>query len=247
MESYNYLAEYYDMLMDDVDYDAWCSFIEDIFNKYGVKPDTILDAACGTGNITIPMAVKGYKLSGVDISDEMLAVAENKARSQKQSIKFLKQNLTELTLNKSYDSVLCMCDGVNYIIEEMDLKNFFSSVYKTLSINGVFVFDISSSYKLKEILGDNTLFQEKDDFCYVWENSCFEDEEIIEMRLNFFVPENGLYKRLEEYHTQRIYSIDYLRKQLHEAGFRNISAYDDLAFREPNDTSQRIFFTAQKI
>lgn len=247
MESYNHLAEYYDILMDDVDYEAWCSFIEKIFTTYSLAPKTILDTACGTGNITIPMATKGYSLWGVDISEEMLTAAESKARKQKQSIKFVKQNMTELTLNKNFDAVLCMCDGVNYIIEKADLKRYFCNVYDTLSNNGVFVFDISSSYKLTEILGNNTLFQEKNEFCYVWENSYFEDEEILEMRLNFFVPDQGLYKRMEEFHTQKAYQIDYLKKQLAEAGFSNINVFDDLELNSPKSDSERIFFAAQKL
>lgn len=247
MESYNYLAEYYDMLMDDVNYERWCDFIETIFSAYKVAPNTILDTACGTGNITIPMAAKGYSLWGADISEEMLAIAENKARSKNQNIKFVKQNMTELTLNNSFDAVLCMCDGVNYIIEETALKQFLKGVYGLLNSNGVLIFDISSSYKLIEILGYNTLFQEKDDFCYVWENSYIEDQGILEMRLNFFVPEEDLYKRLEEYHLQKVYSIDYIRERLIEAGFDKINIYDDLELKPPSSESERIFFAAQKL
>ncbi|MGB7605008.1 MAG: class I SAM-dependent methyltransferase [Lutisporaceae bacterium] len=247
MESYNYLAKYYDMLMDDVNYELWCDFIETIFSAYNVTPNTILDTACGTGNITIPMAAKGYTLWGADISEEMLAIAENKARSKNQNIKFVKQNMTELTLNKCFDAVLCMCDGVNYIIEEKALKQFFKAVYNSLNNNGVFIFDISSSYKLTEILGDNTLFQEKNDFCYVWENSYYEDEEILEMRLNFFVPEKGMYKRMEEFHSQKAYSVNYIEDKLIEAGFDKINIYDDLELKAPSSKSERIFFAAHKL
>lgn len=247
MESYNYLAEYYDMLMEDVDYKLWCEFIEKIFEAYSIAPNTILDTACGTGNITIPMAAKGYCLWGADISEEMLAIAENKARSKKQNIKFLMQNMTELTLNKSFDAVLCMCDGVNYIIEEKALEQYFKAVYNLLESNGVFIFDISSSYKLTEILGNNTLFQERNDFCYVWENNYFKDENIIEMRLNFFVPEKGMYKRMEEYHTQKVYSVNYIKNKLAETGFDKLNIYDDLKLKLPSDKSERIFFAAQKL
>jgi ubiquinone/menaquinone biosynthesis C-methylase UbiE len=173
MESYYYLAEYYDMLMDDVDYEGWCSFIEEVFNTYELHPHNILDTACGTGNITIPMSQKGYNLWGVDISEEMLTIAENKARNKKLNIKFVKQNMTELELNKSFDTVLCMCDGVNYIVEEEALFKYFNIVYNMINTKGIFIFDISSSYKLSNILGNNTLFQEKDNYCYVWENSYF--------------------------------------------------------------------------
>jgi ubiquinone/menaquinone biosynthesis C-methylase UbiE len=247
MESYLHLAEHYDMLMEDVDYNKWCSFIEEITNSYGIKPKQILDTACGTGNITIPMAAKGYSLWGIDISEEMLAVAESKARTQKLNIKFLKQNMTELTLNKSFDTVLCMCDGVNYILEEEDLVKYFTAAYNVLESEGIFVFDISSKYKLSSILGNNTLFQEKGDFCYVWENSFFEEDDVLEMRLNFFVPNQGLYKRYEEFHIQKAYTEDFLLEILMNIGFKNIKVYDDLKLQSPSHNSQRIFFSAQKL
>ncbi|MDF2891335.1 MAG: Methyltransferase type 11 [Clostridia bacterium] len=246
MESYYHLAEYYDLLMDDVDYNNWCSFIEEIFNSYDCQPNHILDTACGTGNITIPMATKGYHLWGVDISEEMLTIAENKARNKKINIKFIKQNMTDLALNKSFDAVLCMCDGVNYIVEEEDLFHYFQAVYQLMNSGGIFIFDISSRYKLSSILGDNTLFQEKDDFCYIWENSYYEEEELLEMRLNFFIPKQDMYKRMEEFHVQRAYSEEYLTALLKEAGFQNIRSFDDLKLKKPHSKSERIFFAAQK-
>jgi ubiquinone/menaquinone biosynthesis C-methylase UbiE len=247
MESYSYLAEYYDMLMDDVDYEGWCSFIEEISSTYELHPHNILDTACGTGNITIPMSHKGYNLWGVDISEEMLTIAENKARNKKLNIKFVKQNMTDLELNKSFDTVLCMCDGVNYIVEEEALFKYFNIVYNMLNRKGLFIFDISSIYKLSNILGNNTLFQEKDNYCYVWENSYFEDENILEMRLNFFIPQQDMYKRMEEYHVQKAYSEEYLIKLLADTGFKNIKTFGDMTLERPNCSSERIFFSAQKL
>lgn len=247
MESYSHLAEYYDMLMDDVDYNRWCSFIEEIFQVYNIKPQRILDTACGTGNITIPMASKGYELWGVDISEEMLAVAESKARKQKRNIRFLHQDMADLSLNRSFEAVLCMCDGVNYMIEEEGLLQYLGAAYEVLTPGGLFIFDVSSEYKLSAILGNNTLFQEKDDFCYIWENSYYEEEQLLEMHLNFFIPQEGLYKRAEEHHVQRAYKEEQLIDLLQEAGFKNIQVFDDLKTERPNSKSERIFFAAQRL
>jgi SAM-dependent methyltransferase len=192
------------------------------------------------------MALKGYHLVGTDISEEMLAIAENKARSHKLNIQFLKQNMTNLALNKSFDAVLCMCDGVNYIVDDEELQRYFKIVYNLLNKGGVFIFDISSRYKLRVILGNHTLFQEKDDFCYIWENSYFEEEDLLEMRLNFFIPQQGMYKRTEEFHMQRAYDEEHLIKLLAEAGFNHINAYDEMKLKKPNSKSERIFFAAQK-
>ncbi|HWR60022.1 MAG TPA: class I SAM-dependent methyltransferase, partial [Clostridia bacterium] len=158
MESYNEFAEVYDLFMEDVDYGSWCRFIEELFRLYGKKPRRILDTACGTGNITIPMSLSGYEMCGLDLSASMLSLAESKARAAKQRIMFLNQDMTRMNLREKYQAVLCMCDGVNYITEEDGLKSYFSSVYDRLDKGGIFIFDISSYGKLSGVLGNNTFY-----------------------------------------------------------------------------------------
>lgn len=247
MYSYNELAYYYDILMEDVDYGLWSDYIVELYNYYGVKPQKILDTACGTGNITIPMAKKGYTMWGVDLSTDMLSIAQNKADKQKQKIRFLNQDMSQLRINDKFDSVLCMCDGVNYIIEEKAVLSFFKNVYERLADGGLFIFDISSRYKLSTILGNNSLYQEKNNINYIWNNNYDEKKSLVEMYLVFFVPENEeLYRRFEEEHVQKAYDAEYLTNLLQRQGFGDISVFDEFSFEKPGEKSERIFFAARK-
>jgi len=246
MSSYSEFAEFYDLFMEDVDYIAWCRHLEEIFELYSIKPKRIMDAACGTGNITIPMSKKGYEMWGLDISPDMLAIAESKARVLKQKIKFLNQDMSSMNLKEKYDAVLCMCDGVNYVYDEEDLKKFFNTVYDNLGERGIFIFDISSYYKIQFILGNNTFHEEKNNKHYIWNNNFDEVSETVEMELIFFVPQDGLYRKFEEYHVQRAYRNEYLIKFLEKTGFKEIKAFEGFSLEKPGENSERIFFAAIK-
>lgn len=246
MNQYNDFAKVYDALMYDLDYDKWVSYINDIFKKSNVSPIHILETACGTGQITVRLSKLGYKMTGVDISESMLSIAEAKARVERQKIKFINQDMTRIDLNQKFDSILCMCDGVNYIIEEEELQSFFKTAFEKLEDNGIFIFDISSIYKLRSIIGNNTFYNERDGICYVWDNEFDEVNNIIDMELVIFVPEGKLFKKIEEHHIQKAYEIEYIRSQLMKSGFKYIDVYNNFNFNEISDTSDRVFFSALK-
>ncbi|KUO71782.1 MAG: hypothetical protein APF77_18715 [Clostridia bacterium BRH_c25] len=246
MSSYFEFAEVYDLFMEDVDYKSWCRYIEEIFELYGIKPGRVLDTACGTGNITIPMSLSGYQMWGLDLSGDMLSIAESKARASKKKIRFLNQDMTRMNLREKFEAVLCMCDGVNYIQNEEDLKNYFDTVYRNLEKKGVFIFDISSYNKIRHILGNNTFHEEKNNKHYIWNNNFDETSEIIEMELIFFVPQGGLYRKFEEHHVQKAYKWEYLSELLKNAGFEDIRVFDGFSFNKPGEDSERIFISAIK-
>lgn len=246
MNSYIELANYYDIMMDDVHYEKWVEYLLTIFEQKGIKPKNILDCACGTGNITIPLSQKGFKLFGVDMSMEMLAIAENKARMSRQKINFFNQDMTKLQINESFDCILCMCDGVNYLIEDEQLQSFLSQVNYHLKENGIFIFDISSYNKLCHILGNQFYYEEKNNIYYIWDNTFDEKSNTVEMDITFFAPQGSLYKKFEENHIQKAYTIEYLMNTLEKQGFMNIQAYEALTFEKPNEQSERIFFVANK-
>ncbi len=246
MNQYNDFAKVYDTLMYDLDYDKWVLHINDIFKKSNIKPVTILETACGTGQITVRLSKMGYKMTGVDISESMLSIAESKARIQRQKIKFLNQDMTQLDLNQKFDSILCMCDGINYIVEEKKLQNFFKAAFEKLNDNGIFIFDISSMYKFKNIIGNNTFYNEKDEICYVWDNEFDEVNNIVDMELVIFVPDGKLFKKIEEHHIQKAYDIEYIKSQLIKAGFKYINVFSDFDLDNVSDLSDRVFFSALK-
>lgn len=246
MCSYNELALYYDILMEDVDYKRWSEFVLEIAEYFSIKPHMILDTACGTGNITIPLAQKGFKMWGIDLSKDMLSIAENKARKLKQKITFLNQDMQNIIINERFDCILSMCDGVNYITDRKGLTGFFNSAYKLLNEKGILIFDISSYGKLRYILGNNSFYNEKYNIHYIWNNNYNEEDDTVDMDLVFFVPEGSLYRKFEEHHIQKAYKNDELEKLLAETGFSRIEAFEAFNLNKPDENSERVFFAAVK-
>ncbi|SHK13217.1 class I SAM-dependent DNA methyltransferase [Paramaledivibacter caminithermalis] len=246
MEAYTGFAEVYDFLMKDVDYIGWVDYIEEIFGMEGVKPQSILELACGTGNITNKLAKRGYDVVGVDISSDMLTFAKNKAHDTGVFVKYLNQDMRELDYNKKVDTVLCLCDGFNYILEKDDLLSIFKKIYSLLKEKGLFVFDISSYYKLSEILGNNVYAESFEDISYIWENYFDEETSICQLDLTIFKRKDKLFERYKEIHYQRAYKIEEIFHILKNAGFNNICGYKAFTFEEFEFDHERVNFVCKK-
>lgn len=246
MEAYSGFAEVYDFLMKDVDYDRWVDYIESIFKKFSLTPKKILELACGTGNITNRLAVRGYEITGIDISSEMLTFAKNKAIDLGVNISYINQNMKELDYSDEVDCVLCLCDGFNYILEETDLISIFSKIYSILKDNGIFIFDISSYYKISKILGNNTYAENFEDVSYIWENYFNDETNISELDLTLFLRKNELFERIQESHAQRAYTADEILKLLRKSNFQKIHVYNAFTFNNPDSTDERINFVCIK-
>lgn len=245
MNSYSEFAYIYDSLMHkDVNYEHWADYIENIFDMYDVNPDLVCDLACGTGNITIPMAKRGYDMTGVDISGDMLNIAREKAEGL--DILFLNQSLTDLDLYGTMGAFLCMIDGLNYILPPRSLLKLFTRI-KTCFIDngGLFIFDISTEYKLKHVIGSNTFVHSDKDIFYTWQNHFIEKNKLSDMFLTFFVKDSDKYSRFEERHIQKAHSVSTLTSLLKKAGFKTVDTYDELTFNPPKKDSERIVFVCR--
>lgn len=247
MNSYTKFAALYDSLMNsDVNYNQWADYIENLFDLYEKVPKLICDLACGTGNMTLPLSSRGYEMIGVDRSADMLSIARDKAQAAGLDVVFLAQDMKKLDLYGSCDAFLCMIDGFNYILNPNSLYRIAKRI-KTcfLEPDGVFIFDLSSEYKLKSFIGDNTFIHDGDDVFYSWENKYYENSKMCEMYLNFFVKEKGGYKRFGERHLQRAYAEDEVRRIFKAAGFSQVDAYSPLSFSNPKADDMRIVFVAK--
>lgn len=241
---YNNFANLYDELMDDVDYEKWYLYIENIFNRFKKKPKNILEMACGTGNISYYLAKNEYDLTCFDLSSEMLSIAYNKLNGFK-NVKLLNQNMIDFNINKKFDSVISICDGLNYILNPNDLLKSFKNVKDHLIKDGIFIFDISSYYKLNHIIGHNTFIEDKDHIYYIWQNYFDHDKNIAEFYLTFFVEEkDGQYIRFDEEHFQKAYKVEEIVDLLKLAAFKEVYCFDGLTFDKPNSESERITFIA---
>lgn len=239
--SYNEFAEIYDTMMEDIPYEEWVDFI-----KKNIEGGRILEIACGTGAVTRILAEENYRITALDISDEMLVHAYEKLRKYP-NVEIINMDMKNILLDRKFDVALCCCDGINYLLNENELSNFFNSVYKQLDDKGVFIFDLSTIYKLENLLGNKTIVSEEGDIFMVWENEYDEEENTCEMDITFFVKEeNTLYKRLNEHQLQKSYKIDRLCQILKNIGFSNIKSYNGYSFEKSKSDDERTVIVCNK-
>ncbi|WP_139490415.1 class I SAM-dependent DNA methyltransferase [Brevibacillus dissolubilis] len=243
--SYTHLAAIYDQLMAETPYDTWIAWAEKHWQQHG-KPQSIIDLGCGTGNIAIPLAQKGYQVTGVDLSSEMLTAAEAKARAAGVRIHWTEQDMCDLELPVA-DAIISFLDCISYVTEEEDVKAAFANAFAHLRPGGTFLFDVHSPYKILEFFGNHTFTLLEDGINYVWQCFCDPLRIEVEHQLTFFIQQpNGLYERLEEDHLQRAYQPMLMQKWLKDAGFVDITITADFTDEPPQHTSERLFFTARR-
>ncbi|MCF6465797.1 class I SAM-dependent DNA methyltransferase [Clostridium sp. Cult2] len=241
---YEDFAFLYDQLMMDIDYKEWYSYIKDIMEKFHKNPKSVLEMACGTGNLSYYLAKDGFDLTCFDLSTDMLSIAYNKLREFK-NVNILNQNMIDFQLNKKFDGVLSICDSINYIIDKDNLLNTFKNVKNHLNPDGIFIFDINSYYKLKEVIGNNTFIEDQENLLYIWQNYFDEKNNLSEFYLTFFVKEfKDYYKRFDEYHIEKAYKIDEIVELLGLANFSEIYYYNGFTLDKPGKKSERVNFVA---
>ena len=248
MAIYENFAQVYDVFMENIPYGDWLIYLEKIWQKFNLKPKLILDLGCGTGNMTIPLAKKGYELIGIDASFQMLAKAREKSIKEDLNILYLEQDMQSFELYGTVDCIISLCDSINYILEEDELLQVFKLVNNYLEPKGLFIFDINTIYKFENILADNSFSQTTENMAYTLENYFDKEEMINEFYTNFFIQdeETMLYQRFEEIHYEKAYTIDKIKSLLKQANLNLLAVYDELTFDEAKDDSQRIFFIAME-
>ncbi|MDR1569111.1 MAG: class I SAM-dependent methyltransferase [Oscillospiraceae bacterium] len=245
---YEGFAEIYDALMSDVDYAVWANHYQALFAHMGVSAKRVLDCACGTGGMTFALQALGYQTTGSDASIEMLSKAAEKARRLGIAIPFVRQDLRKLQTHRAMDAIVCACDGVNYLLKPNDARAFFASAFQALRPGGGLFFDISSRYKLENVLGYQTYGEDRGDICYLWQNRYNSISHIIHMDLTFFTKQpDGRYACFRETHNQRAYETDELLVLLAEAGFSRAVAYGGMSMLPPAAESERIHFAAVRV
>ena len=248
MGAYESFASVYDLFMDEINYDEWVSYVEKLWNRFDLKPDIVCELGCGTGNISLRLAEKGYETIGIDISADMLSEAKMKAEQNGTDVLFLLQDMREFELYGTVNSILCLCDSLNYITDDEDMQQVFNLVNNYLHPGGLFVFDLNTEYKFKEIYGENTFSETDEDAVYIWENYYDEEERINEYYLNFFMKnETGTYDRTQEEHFERAYSLDEIKRFIEKSGMKFEAAYDAFTFEPVKENSERIYVLAREV
>lgn len=245
MGAYEALAASYDRLTNDVDYEATVAFYEEILAREGVKPRTAVDLACGTGSVALLLAKKGLRVTGVDLSEEMLTVASQKAQEMDSPPVFVRQPLQSLHLPRGVDMAVCALDSLDYLTNPEDCALAIWRVYKALNPGGIFLFDVNTPEKLRAMDGQVFLDEDDDVYC-VWRGEFDEKTNICSYGMDLFQRRRDKWERSFEEHREYAYSQEQLTKYLKDAGFTRIRVYGDRCLEAPREGEQRIYFSARK-
>ena len=276
MDAYTDFANVYDTFMDETPYDVWGDFVVELMNKFGMtKPATsktsandggaleysteenseqaleeeknlIVELGCGTGSFTLNMAKRGYDIIGIDMSSDMLDIARKKTASEGLDVMYLEQDMRELDLYCTCGTVLSVCDSVNYLLEDDDVIGTFKLVNNFLFPNGVFIFDFNTLHKYRDVIGDVTIAENREDCSFIWDNYYHEEEHINEYDLTIFAKcgEGDVFKRSVETHYQRGYTLEEMKSFVEKSGLKFIACYDADTHEAPTDESERIYIVA---
>ncbi|MBO5069674.1 MAG: class I SAM-dependent methyltransferase [Roseburia sp.] len=263
MEAYSSFARVYDLFMDNVPYEEWSQYLIGLLREYGIYDGLVLDLGCGTGKMTRLLARAGYDMIGVDNSEDMLEIARDGSSScdmdekektpdtfvenQSADILYLLQDMREFELFGTVRAIVSICDSMNYILEEEDLRQVFGLVNNYLDPRGIFIFDLNTVYKYRELLGETTISENREEGSFIWDNFFDEEENINEYDLTLFIREEGdLYRKYEEVHYQRAYELKTIKRLLTEAGLEFVAAYDAFTKEPVRDDSERIYVIARE-
>lgn len=256
-ESYqHHFATLYDRLMQDMPYEDWQRFVREAWSKYELEPQTVVDLGCGTGRNTTALAQAGLHMIGIDLSEHMLAVAHQRSeratphiQAAGGSVRLLQQDMREWNVGRPVDSVLCLCDGMNYLLADDDVRTTIATVFQGLRDGGLFVFDVLTEAQYIHYAQHEPYTYDDDDLAYIWYSEWDQEARIMTHELTMFVQErlhSDRFQRVQEVHRQRAYSQSELMSWLREAGFRHVDCFADFTWQPPQENTARIFICAQK-
>jgi len=247
---YGNLAPFYDKFNKDIDYSAWADFIERLIaeNYTEGKPELVLDLACGTGSMTLELASRGYDMTGVDYSPEMLDEARTRAEKRGLDVLWLCQDMREFELYGTVDVTVCCLDSINHLTSSRDLGKCLSLVHNYLIPNGLFIFDINGRYKFENVYSDLTYACEDEGAVCIWQNYYNENNGMCDFYITLFSEcEDGRYERSDEVQREKMYTLRMIRSALAKNSFEFIGAYSDFDKTPATDDSERIYIVARCI
>ena len=244
MSGYRIFSQFYDNLTFNVDYKKRAEYLQSVLSLWRHEPGLALDLACGTGSMTLALKELGWDIFGVDGSQDMLSIAMEKAYDNEQSILFLCQRMEQLDLYGTIDTCVCTLDSLNHIVDKAALQAAMDKVALFMNPDGLFVFDVNTVYKHREILGNNTFVYDTDEVYCVWQNSLKENN-IVSIELDLFERSGGVYTRHTEHIKERAYEIGELKEMLKKAGFETLAVYRDMTTEPLKEDSDRAVFVAR--
>ena len=244
--SYDNFSRFYDFLTDNVEYEKRADYFCRLLSMCGIRDGILLDLACGTGSISVEMAKRGFEVIGVDSSIGMLNAARQKSYESGEQILLLNQSMDDIDLYGTVDCAVCVLDSINHLSDAEQVKRTFEKVSLFMNPGGAFAFDVNTLYKHKNILADNAFVYDLDEFYCVWQNNFNEEDGSVDISLDFFEEEDGVYYRSCESFTEKAYDLTDIEKWLEESGFEVIEIFDDMTMEKVHPETERAVFLAKK-
>ena len=244
--SYSDFALFYDRLTENIDYEALADIYAGLLCKRGAaKGGELLDLACGTGSLSVPLAEHGFNVTAADISEDMLTVAAAKS----DEIHWVKCDMTRLPFDGQFDAVVCALDSINHLPDLSAIQQTFDGVYRSLKEGGVFAADLNTPFKHREILGNNAFTFDYEGLYCGWQNEPDEDNPLcrVDMFLDFFAEnEDGSYTRYSDSLSEIAPEPEKIVQMLEKSGFRDIELCEYPTGEKLTDTSEKFTVTAKK-
>lgn len=250
MNGYRALSAFYDQWMTgDVDSVARADYLLSLFEKHtGKTPATLLDLACGTGTLCAELSRHGIDMTGVDRSEEMLAIASVKCKDCTPTVLLLCQDMRKLDLRDTVDGAICTQDGMSHLLKTADIKDVLSRLRLFIAPNGLFIFDVNTPYKHREVLGNHDFVLEQGGVVCTWQNLYSQNTGTVTMQLDFFEEQpDGSYRRTTDEVRERAYSLPTWRKLLAESGFSLEAVVADGTTDPPKDDCERWVLVARNL
>ena len=247
MNAYTDFSGVYDIFMDETPYDEWGVFVLNLMKEYGICDGLVAELGCGTGTMTEYMAKAGYDMIGIDNSPDMLNVAMEKKAESGLDILYLCQDMRAFELYGTVRAMLSICDCINYVTEPEDIAEIFKLVNNYLDKEGLFIFDFNTVHKYKDVIGDVTISENREDCAFIWDNYFHEDDNINEYELTFFVrEEDDMFRRFCETHYQRGYTLREMKEYAKKAGLSFVNAYDGYSRNPADENTERVLMVLKK-
>lgn len=247
---YDLLAPFYDKFNGDINYSDWADFIEKIIEReYRMgRPELVLDLGCGTGSMTLELAKRGYDMTGIDYSSEMLDIARDRCENEgfNGKILWLLQDMREFELYGTVDVAVCCLDGINHLTTKKDLDKTLKLVHNYLIPDGLFIFDVNGKYKFENVYGDQTYAMENEGAVCVWQNYYNKKNGLCDFYITLFEEDDdGRYVRYDEAQREKMYTLKMIKNALTGASLEFVGAYSDFDFTEGGDGNERIYIVAR--
>ena len=247
--AYTGFAQVYDEFMDNIPYDEWVDYLAGLLRDHDIHDGIIAELGCGTGSVTERLAARGYDMIGIDSSEEMLMIAREKAPVDG-GILYLEQDMRSFELFGTVRAVVSICDTMNYLLTYHDLVQVLKLANNYLDPGGIFIFDLKTVYNYEVILGNQVFAESREDNSYIWVNNYDHESRINQYDLTLFVQkyedDEDLFRRYEETHYQKAWTLDEIMKAANEAGMHFLKAYHAFSGENPRPDSERIYVILQE-